>query len=72
MYPASELVRRHRSSRVASCLWVSGSVFSWLCIFMCFSVFCVLVCVLFVLFGERFYEGLISILDSEVCSGPIV
>jgi hypothetical protein len=24
---------------------------------------------LFVLFGERFYEGLISILDSEECLG---
>ena len=37
-----------------------------------FSVSCVLVCVLFVLFGERFYERLISILNSGVCLGPVV
>ncbi len=40
------------------------------CVFL--WVLCVLVCVLFVLFGERFYEGLISIFDSGVCLGPIV
>jgi hypothetical protein len=56
-------------SRVVSCLWgFSGfSGFCWFCIFVSLQVFSV--CVLFVLFGERFYEGLISILDSEVCLG---
>ena len=68
MYPARELVRRHRSSRAGSYLWFFRSVFSWLCIFVS-PGFCGLVYGLFVSFGERFYEGVISILDSGVCLG---
>ena len=56
-------------SRRGSCLWGFSGFFSfcWLCIFLVPSVLFV-VCVCFV--GERFYEGLISILDSvSVCLG---
>ncbi len=71
-YPTSELVKRHRNNKVCSCLWFSGSGFSWLGMF-CISPFLKSwFAFWFVLFGERFYEGLISILDSGVCLGPVV
>ena len=65
-YPINDVVRKHRNSRKESCSWFFSvfSVFFVLCIFVRLGV-------LFVLFGERFYEGLISILDSGVF-GPIV
>ena len=48
-------------------------MFVFVVFFGFFSFFLVVhflrLCVLFVLFGERFYEGLISILDSGVCLG---
>ena len=66
-YPINALVRKHRNSRNRT----------FLCVFSGFSVFFELcnsmhLCVLFVLFGERFYEGLISIWSSESLVGPIV
>jgi hypothetical protein len=69
-YPIIELARKHMKRRRGSCLW-GFSVFSgfcWLCIF-CVPLCVLLVCVCFL--GERFYEGLISILDSGVF-GPVV
>ena len=62
-YPINALVTKHMSSRGPSCLRFSGfSVFFGFCIFVSLCVFIVLV-------GERFYEGLISILNSGVCLG---
>jgi hypothetical protein len=56
------------NSRRGSCLWVFScfSVFCWLCIFCVPSGFSGSG---FVVLGERFYEGLISILDSGMCLG---
>ena len=59
-YPISELVKKHKNNSKFSCLRF----------FSCFEL-CIFVPLrfLFVLFGERFYEGLISILDSGKCLG---
>ena len=72
MYAIVEVVRKHMRSRRGSCLWVFSCfwVFCWLCIFCVPSVF---VGLWFVVLGERFYEGVISILSSVVgVVGPIV
>lgn len=66
-YPISVLVKKHKNSRRGSCLWVFScfSVFCWLCIFGAPSGFWFW----FVVLGEMFYEGLISIFDSGMCLG---